>query len=179
LAISQLRFVRCLFAAVLFLALARVGDAQVQEAKLMDRLLKPDMSLQNDAQGRQFTPRGTVATKKAPMKFFLFTKRPREKEYTNVRQARTKEFGTDRSRLADRRADTSSRNRIADAGSTYASASYETHAAPGANRTVEVSDYSRTKSFTARGKSQKSLDAQQQRPSMTIDEVRELLNKNK
>jgi hypothetical protein len=177
LAISQLRFVRCLLVALFILA--RLCDAQVQEKKLMDRLLEPDMSLQNDAQGRQFTPRGSVTTKKAPMKFFLFTKRPREKEYTNVREVRPKEFGTERSRFSDRRADTSSRNRIADGGTSYTTATYETHAAPGTNRSVEVSDYSGTKAFAGRGKSQKSLDAQQQRPSMTIDEVRELLNKNK
>jgi hypothetical protein len=178
LAISQLRSVRRALVALIVLATAHVSHAQIQEKRLMDRLLEPNMSLQNDAQGRQFTAPSSVETKRAPTKFFFFSKRPREKQYTNVRQVHEKEFATERSRLRDQRANTSTRNRLGYAGTTYATNGYETQAATGTNRTVDTFDYAGNKAFTGRGKSQKSLDAER-RPSMTIDEVRELLNKNK
>ena len=44
-------------------------------------------------------------------------------------------------------------------------------------RTYPVSEFSGTRPFLVRGKSQKAL-SQQDRP-LSIDEVRELLNKNK
>ena len=44
-------------------------------------------------------------------------------------------------------------------------------------RTINVSEFRGTRSFLDRGKSQKSLSTQN--PPMTIEQVRELLNKNK
>ena len=51
------------------------------------------------------------------------------------------------------------------------------HAAYDANRVVASRDFADQHQFTGQGKSQKSLD--RQNPPMTIDQVRELLNKNK
>lgn len=48
---------------------------------------------------------------------------------------------------------------------------------PDAQKLVPTSGYAGERSFVARGKSQKSLDAQ--RHEMSIDEVRDLLNRNK
>ena len=53
----------------------------------------------------------------------------------------------------------------------------DVHAAYDANRVVASRDFADRRQFTAQGKSQKSLD--RQNPPMTIDQVRELLNKNK
>ncbi len=54
---------------------------------------------------------------------------------------------------------------------------YATHQTIDARKTVATSNYSDTRPFLVHGKSEKSLSAPN-RP-MTIDEVRELLNKNK
>ena len=46
-----------------------------------------------------------------------------------------------------------------------------------ANKVVSAGDFADQRHFTDRGKRQESLD--RQNPPMTIDQVRELLNKNK
>ena len=53
----------------------------------------------------------------------------------------------------------------------------DVRAAYDANRVVASHDFGDQRQFTDQGKSQKSLDWQN--PPMTIDQVRELLNKNK
>ena len=64
----------------------RVARAQEQEKKLLDRLLKPDMTMQNDAEKKQFVAGGETITKKAPTKSFFFAKRKPEKGFWDTRQ---------------------------------------------------------------------------------------------
>ena len=166
-----------LFALTLILGVCSSG-AQVQDKKLIDRLLEPDMSLQNSAQNKKFTVEGATKTKQAPTKSFYVAARPREKEFKGTRSFFTKIFGTRRSRYGDTQANLKTRSTIATpeiplTTSAYASVppAYPT------KRTYEVSEFPGTRPFLARGKSQKALSAQD-RP-LTIDQVRDLLNKNK
>ena len=172
------------FAAVrtrLMIALIFVGvtaaQAQEQERKLLDRLLKPDMSLQSTDQTKQFVASGEVMTKKAPTRWFFLKQRTTEKQFAGVKQYQPKEFATTRSRFAEQEADTSTRNKLTKVDQPYATTAYVTRDAHDNNKVSETSDYSGVRPFLVKGKSQKSLSAQD-RP-MTIDEVRELLNKNK
>lgn len=168
---------RTTLAAAILLATAAMGNAQEQEKKLIDRLLKPDMALQNNAQGKEFTAGGAISTKKAAPKSFYITSRSPEKQYTNVRKVGVKEFRTRESGLARRQANVVSQKEIAKVDAPYSTSAYAIRGAPGAEKVVEVSDYSGTRPFLVHGKSQKALSAQDH--PLTIDEVRELLNKNK
>ena len=143
----------------------------------MERLLKPDMSLQNSVQEKQFVPRGSTTTKQARTKEFYVRERKPEKSFF-TRLFGAKSFSTKNSRYESMQANTATRTRIAKADVPYATAAYRgVDAARESDKTVEVSEYSGTRSFLIEGKSQKAL-SQQDRP-LTIDEVRELLNKNK
>ncbi len=168
---------RTILTAAIILATAAMVSAQQQERKLIDRLLKPDTSLQNTAQGKEFIARGgAVSTKKATTKSFYVASRSPEKEYTNVRSVDGKAFRTKESPLAQEKANTSSRTKLARIDDPYPTSAYDTRRARDAGKTAEVSNYSDTRPFLVRGKSQKALSAQD-RP-LTIEQVRELLNKN-
>lgn len=166
-----------LFALTLILSVCSSG-AQVQEKKLIDRLLDPDMSLQNSAQNKKFTVEGTTKTKQAPTKSFYVAERPHEKVFNATRSFFTKIFGTRRSRYGDTQANLKTRSTIAAPQIPPTTSAYASVQSPyPTKRTYEVSEFPGTRPFLARGKSQKALSAQD-RP-LTIDQVRDLLNKNK
>lgn len=161
----------------MILAVAGTSDAQVQERKLIDRLLKPDTTLQNSAQRKHFFPGSVISTNKATTKSFFFFRRAPEKQYTNVRNVEMKQFPTSSSQLRNRTANTSTRDSLPKLNTPYSTSAYSTHDASDAHRTIETSSYSGTRPFLIRGKSQRALSAQER--TLTVDEVRELLNKNK
>lgn len=162
----------------LLCSVAAIARAQEQEKKLVDRLLKPDMTMQNDAEKKQFVAGGETITKKAPTKWFWFSKRKPEKGFWDTRQVATKEFSTANSRDAKKTADLSTRTRIAKADVAYSSPMYgDIRTARDGTKSMTTSNYPVTRPFILKGKSQKSLSAQDQ--PLTIDQVRELLNKNK
>ena len=144
----------------------------------MDRLLKPDMSLQNSQQEKKFVARGSTVTKQTPTKNFHVRDRTPEKGFF-ARLFATKDFNAkrSRSRYEDMQASLATRT-IAKAEVPYPTAAYrEVETAREAERTADVSEFDGTRPFLLKGKSQKAL-SQKDRP-LTIDEVRELLNKNK
>jgi hypothetical protein len=57
--------VRTLLVSAVLAAMTRSAHAQQQEQKLLDRLLKPDMSLESNLQQKQFTTGGATLDKKA------------------------------------------------------------------------------------------------------------------
>ncbi|MDQ6911935.1 MAG: hypothetical protein M3119_03605 [Verrucomicrobiota bacterium] len=162
----------------LLCGLAAVGRAQEQEKRLLDRLLKPDMTMQNDAEKKQFVAGGETITKKAPTRWFFFGKRKPEKGFWNTHQIAAKEFSTANSGDAIKTANLSTRTRIAKADVPYSAPMYgDIRTARDATKPMATSDYPASRPFILKGKSQKSLSAQDQ--PLTIDQVRELLNKNK
>src|SRR5438105_3026421 len=60
--------VRMIFASMALLAGLSVTSAQQQEDKLVDRILKPNMSLVNSAQKKKFDAAGTFVAKRAASK---------------------------------------------------------------------------------------------------------------
>ena len=143
----------------------------------MDRLLKPDMALQNPQGEKQFLARGSTTTKQARTKEFYVPTGRFEKQF-QTGAFRTKEFGTGASRYQDSEAKLRTRTEIAKTDVPYSTAAYRhVDAAREGSKTVEVSEVRGTRPFLIEGKSQKAL-SQKDRP-LTIDEVRELLNKNK
>lgn len=160
-----------------FVALSS-GRAQEQERKLVDRLLNPDMSLANTAQNKKFTTDSKVADKPANVGTFYLEQKPAPKSYSATREFTAGRFHSPVFVAGQKTANTSSRTEIQNADTRPA--------APRARRVQETHDarkvatsrnYAGERPFLGRGKSQKSLD--RKNPPMTIDDVRELLNKNK
>lgn len=154
------------------------APAQEQEKKLIDRLLQPDMSLQNSAQSRQFTSIGSTTTKQARTKSFYVAERPAEKAFSGPREYHTPTFDLRKPRHPTTQAKLTTRTTIAKTKDPFSTFAYrDVKTAPAADKIAETSEFQGTRPFLAKGKSQKALSAQD-RP-LTIDQVRELLNKNK
>ena len=155
-----------------FLVLATAGHAQEQERKLVDRLLSPNTKLANSEQNKKFTGGLEAPTRSAATKSFYVSEKNLSKTFVADRSAATNSFRT--------------RNYSTQAATVPTlppTRSYQTKQArdisPNASSTKKYAtrDFAGNRPFRGQGKSQKALHAQD-RP-LTIDEVRELLNKNK
>jgi hypothetical protein len=168
-----------ILAAVVVAAVAAPARGQEQEGKLMTRLLKPDMALQNGAQTKKFKVHGSTVTSTAPTKTFHFISRIFARNFTGTAMVKPQEFHTSTSRFQRAEANVHSRNALADTGGPYRTSAYSgVTAEPDAAKAVSTAAYPEDqRAFLGRGKSQKSLSAQDH--PLTLDEVRELLNKNK
>ena len=166
---------KCLALCVL-LAAAGLVCAQDQEQKLVDRLLKPDASLQNSAQNKKFSADRTSVNKRASVSTFYLQPGPKPKAFTGPHPLSMREFNV---KPAYRAGSAIPAKRLStNAERTYATAaSTEVRLVHDANKTVEARNNPTNRPFLVQGKSQKALD--QQKPSLTIEQVRELLNKNK
>ncbi len=171
--------VRCAvtFCLLCFLLVAR-AFSQDQERKLVDRLLRPDMELKNDAQNKKFTADRTSVQKKATLGSFYMQQRPVSKQFAGTRDFSTSNYDAGSFSSAKRKANTSSRNQIVNSSKQYpTSMASGPDAARDSKKSVDGKQFAGQHKFLDQGKSQKSLN-QKNRP-MTIEEVRELLNKNK
>ena len=181
-------FVRCLFAPVLFALLSVSLPAQEQERKLYDRIMKPDMeqsfNLQQAAGGssKAFSP------KSANSKGFYFQQK------ANAGTFRSKEYsGTKTAWMGDCQFSTKTARTKDDATKPAETKSAPVKDARESGKGAPTKEYvDQQKEFTKRGRSQDKLDAEGGVPKdgkpvgwsgdmkpMTIDEVRELLNKSK
>lgn len=164
----------CLFCLLLC---AGIGRAQEQENKLVDRLLKPDMTLANPAQNKQFTGTGTTAVdKKFEAKSFYSGAERTTKSFSGGKDFSAKGYETGKFGRAEKAANT-------DGEPIYAKTKFLTgesslvHSAREGEKVAPTRDYAGNRPFLGEGTRQKIL-SQQDKP-LTIDEVRELLNKSK
>jgi hypothetical protein len=150
--------------------------AQQQEPSLVDRLLRPDMELQNNAQGKRFVVGSAIVQRRSSVGTFLLQPNRVEKSFADTPTLTTREYPS----------------RSTSVGRTVSSTQYRSANIRGPVESSPVRDIHRANvsleanvsrifadqhQFREQGKSQKSLD--RQNPPMTIDQVRELLNKNK
>jgi hypothetical protein len=168
---------------VVFFCLAMcvpIARAQEQESKLMDRLLKPDMELQNTDQGKKFVAdHGGRMDKKATVgSFYVQKKKDAAKKFAGTRDVSTRQFGSQSFRGTKEAAVAKPQREIVNANRSVPTAGVrDVRTARDSNKIVDSREYSGKRPFLERGKSQKSLD--RQNPPLTIDQVRDLLNKNK
>jgi hypothetical protein len=157
----------------LMLLLSALGaHAQEQERKLVDRLLEPNTALANPNQNKQFNGAGAVTAKSAATREFYVSKRELAKTFVGTREVSTRSY--------------SSREWAAKAAyvpPAPASKTFATEQARGvksareSDKDYQTRKFAGNRPFLGRGKSQSALH-QQDRP-LSIDDVRELLNKNK
>lgn len=152
---------------------------QEQESKLVDRLLKPDMELQNEAQQKKFSAdHGGTIDKKATVGSFYLQEKKNGKKFAATRDVSTRKFDSENFRGSKEAAIAKPQREIVNANRAVPTAGLrDVRAARDSNKIVDSREYAGKRPFLDRGKSQKSLD--RQNPPMTIDQVRELLNKNK
>ena len=165
---------------ILFVGVTTV-PAQEQERKLIDRILKPNTSMANAAQNKKFTDaRVAVIDKPISLRSFYSSKKTEPKTFPDERVFTPRQFAARHFRAGDstanilprfqlKNADTMIATPAATAGTRVA---LETTAA-----TPSVREFAGTRPFLDKGKSQKSLQAQNK--PLTIEQVRELLNKSK
>jgi hypothetical protein len=154
--------------------------AQEQERKLIDRILKPNTSLANSAQNKKFT-NTRLASFDKPVRTHAFSSTPKTiaRTFPEERSFTPQQFAARHFRAGDSAANISPRSQLKNSdtvlGATSATAG--TQVAPESTTTTPVREYAGTRPFLDRGKSQKSLDSQHK--PLTIEQVRELLNKSK
>ena len=151
--------------------------AQQQERNLIDRLLRPDMALQNHAQRKTFATNSAVVERRGRVGTFLLQPNLREKSFEGARVLREKQYASSSFNSG------SHVNRQDQLRSANVPTAIEGTTArgirnsPDANNTIATRSFDGQREFQEQGKSQKSLN--RQNPPLTIEQVRELLNKNK
>lgn len=169
---------RLLIITAIVCLLSTAARAQEQESKLLDRLLKPNTTLANSSQNKQFAGGTEATTKKATVRSFFFRDRTLAREFRDTRRAAVRDFTAPAFSGRETRADLSSRGQFASRVGTYTVPdAAEIRTSSDSHKLVSSSDYAGNRTFTGRGKSQKILSAQDK--PMSIDDVRELLNKSK
>ncbi len=159
---------------------ASAAQAQEQERKLIDRLLRPNLALRNSAQDKKFAGTGTSAVeKKFTVKEFDTGQERAAKSYAGTKDFSAGQFETKKFTRAEMAA-----NATANAELAYARAEFQsrqsalsrTSAAEG--KTTGTREYAESnRPFLGQGTRQKILSQQDQ--PLTIEQVRDLLNKGK
>lgn len=156
---------------------------QNQEQKLIDRLLRPNMTMKNAAQDKKFgNARTNSLEKSAPTRSFYAPRKSVSRSFPEERAFTPQQFAARHFRGGDSAANVSTRTQLRkdDALLAMPTSSPGTRVAPEAAQVATTSstrEYAGNRPFLVEGKSQKSLRAHD-RP-LTIEQVRELLNKSK
>jgi hypothetical protein len=163
---------------LLVLAAFSCVRGQDQERKLVDRLLKPDMTLQNDAQHKKFVADGASINKRATVGTFYLQNKSNQKNFSGTGQFSTQEFNSHSFHSNRGAFNVPTQRATGNSQSAYANQSARgVRDASQSGKKVPVRAYAENRPFLDEGKSQKSLN--RQNAPLTIEQVRELLNKNK
>jgi len=152
--------------------------AQDQESKLVDRLLRPDMTLGNNAQNKKFIADRASINKKATVGAFYVQEKSNSKKFSGTRDFSARQFNSQPFHSTRSASGVSSQQAVGDSRPAYATrTARDVGGAPQSDKKIASRSYAGNRPFLDQGKSQKSLN--RQNPPLTIEQVRELLNKNK
>ena len=158
--------------------LAASLHAQRQEQSLIDRLLRPDMTLKNTAQGKKFVTRTAPDSKSKTVGTFYVESRTPEKSFTAPRSLTTKNLHPSVFNGAGKAAPLPKKNQSLSSPDTFSTSSVvQVRETTDNDKKVPPRTFTGEQSFLVRGKSQKALD--RKNLPLTVEQVRELLNKNK
>ena len=163
--------------ALSLLACAAPALAQEQEGKLLDRLLRPDMKMQNPAQNKHFAAGGNQIDKQAVAPTFHYQEKSNIKAFHGTREIGATNFTTRHFHGGDGTAYISKNTRLTKTANVGSKSFIGERGAMENNRAIATGNFTNSRAFLDQGKSQKAL-SQQSKP-LTIEQVRELLNKNK
>lgn len=174
-----MRLFPLLLLAALTLLGGSAGWAQEQESVAMQRMLKPDMTLKYSDADRKFATSATVGGKQAVVRTFPFSHAAglpgdgvfHAKAFAGSKTFQTGTFATKPAREASISAEGQDK--------TFAVRAVAVREFPQANKTATTQGYrDGAKPFLVKGKRQDTIDDLLSTKQMTIDQVRELLNKN-
>jgi hypothetical protein len=153
--------------------------AQKQETKLIDRLLRPNTALSNSAQDKKFVAAGAASfDKRVPSRSFYSPEKKLAKPFPGERAFTPQQFAARHFRMGDSAANIATRTELTKNDKVVRTAPAPgIRVAPNSTLSSPVREFADNRPFLGRGKSQKALQAQN-RP-LTIEQVRELLNKSK
>jgi hypothetical protein len=136
------------------------------------------MTLQSSEQKKEFIADRTSINKKATVGTFYVEKKSKSKTFLGTRELSTRQFNS-RTFPGSRSAfQNSSQHAMGDSRGAYPTQSARgPRDASQSDKKVASRAYAENRPFLDQGKSQKSLN--RQNAPLTIDQVRELLNKNK
>jgi hypothetical protein len=170
--------VRKLTALMVLSLILSSARGQEQERPLVDRLLRPDMTLQNNAQNKEFVARSQAFDKQAQVRPFYIAKIFRTKEYSDQREFSAREFAAHHFRDGEVTSTMQARaQRVKTFGMDDGTGALRLRDMPGGDKKVVSFAFTGTGPFLDKGKSQKALG--QHDTPLTNEQVRELLNKNK
>jgi len=160
----------------LVVCLCSAAAAQSQERALVDRLLRPDTTLQNPAQNKKFNPAGSQSIdKRATVATFYMEKKSKPRTFWGTRSFQSKQV--DGNFFGDaKRKNGSADKKVRSSNYSGSSLQQPVHDAYDHDKAARTRVYADQRPFLDRGKSQKSLERHNQ--PLTIQQVRELLNKN-
>lgn len=184
---------RALFALFFILAGVSTLCAQEQERKLADRIRKPDMSLEYDTRKSSYRGTDQVSTGEGRVKDFQFQQKYRPGEFS------TREFRGSKSAwmgdfvFSTKEAQKQGRYEIPNVKEKLGTTSARVKDARESQKSAAVRPFTPAdRTYAVRGRSQDRFDQEKGVPNttrplgyggdlkvMTIDDVRELLNKNK
>lgn len=170
--------VRSLLTILLLLSFLGPISAQEQEGKLVDRLLRPNMELKSKEQNKKFaSDRVGATTKTAQVKTLYLQDRSLTKTYSNTRGVSSPTYNSWAHNAAGNGNARISQGRVVPTSLYRTAPLQDSRPATDADKKTNGTSYAGNRPYLEQGKSQKSLD--RKNPPMTIDQVRELLNKNK
>ena len=137
------------------------------------------MTLQNDAQNKKFVGDGSVSVnKRANVGTFFIHQKPRSKSFSGTRDVSTTQFYSQTYRGGRTGYEVSSQQTLANSKATFANQTARgIRDAPQSGKKVASRAYAGNRPFLNEGTNQKSLNRHNE--PLTIEQVRELLNKNK
>jgi hypothetical protein len=151
--------------------------AQDQESKLVERLLKPDMTLQNTAQNKKFIADGASINKQATVGTFYFQEKSNPRSFSNTREFSARQFNSGAFQGTRAASGISSQQPIGNSQLSYSTRTARVRGAHDADKAATSRTFAENRPFLVQGKSQKALN--RKNAPLTIEQVRELLNKNK
>ena len=165
-------------ASMVLLAGVSAASAQEQERKLVDRILRPNMSLVNSAQNKQFGVSEISVAKRARPKNYFTPDRSLGKSFAAGRSFPSRQFAAGHSQARDTAANISPRSQLTKTEAVHVAAAADgNRIAPENGTSLAAAPFAGNRPFLGRGKSQAALSARD--TPLTIEQVRELLNKNK
>jgi hypothetical protein len=174
---EQRGFVRCSPVLFLICLYPAAGWTQAQQASLVDRLLRPNLNLQNSAQGKTFPAGSYAATRSSATREFVLEALRKQKSFSETRALAAWEYrahsfqSISQSGVVPRNLVANLLGRMETQPAPLNRQTYDAHLA------IAGRKFANERQLREQGKSQQSLN--RQNPALTIGQVRELLNKNK
>lgn len=152
--------------------------AQQQEQRLVDRLLKPDTTLGNNAQDKKFVAKSKKIEQQAPVQSFYVATKPQTKPFARQREYSANQFAAHHFRDGELSSTMQVRaQRVKTFAVDEGTGTLVMRDVTDGKKKIASTEFDGERPFLDEGKSQKALS--QHGTPLTIEQVRELLNKNK